>query len=260
MIPVAGPQPLIIAHRGGGKESVENSFASLKHTWDLGVRHYETDVHLSADGEVMLAHDEDLQRCYGQPGKVSDYTLEELNGFHNASGEPMPRLVDALRAYPDMYFNIDAKEDEVVEPLLKVLADEDAFDRSLIASFSGERLQKIRDLKIPGLSTSLGVGGNARLLAASNLGVSAEALGVPGISQGVRATQVPIKQHGIPVVTKRFIATAHKAGLAVHVWTVDDPDQMNRLFDWGVDGIVTDVPSVAKQILIDRGQWEPPSQ
>lgn len=260
MIPVAGRTPLVIAHRGGAKEAVENSWESLEHTWDLGVRHYETDVQLSADGEVMLMHDDDLQRCYGQPGDVSDYSFEELTNFPNASGQPMPRLRDVLAEYPDMYFNIDAKTDAVTQPLLSVLEEEGALDRTLVSSFSEKRLREVRQSDLPGLSTSLGVGGVAKLVGASASGGSAQGWGVPGIDKGVRAAQVPTERSGIPIVTKRFIATAHRAGLAVHVWTIDDVDEMNRLFDWGVDGIVTDVPSVAKQILIERGQWAPPSR
>ena len=261
MIPVAAaPNPLVIAHRGGAKESVENSFASLKHTWDLGVRHYETDVQLTADGRVVLMHDGDLERCYGHPGTVSEYSYEQLLRFPNASGEPVPLLSEALERYPDMYFNIDAKTEEVLEPLLAVLAEADAFDRVLVSSFSEGRLKRVRAKNLPGLCTSLGVGGVVRLVGGAATGMGAAAWGVPGVEKGVRAAQVPTKHSGIPIVTKRFIAAAHKAGLAVHVWTVNDPDEMNRLFDWGVDGVVTDVPSVAKQILVDRGQWVQPDR
>lgn len=256
MIPVVSPAgPLVIAHRGGAEETVENSYASLQYARDLGVRHYETDVHLTADGEVVLSHDESLERCYGEEGTVGDYTYKELLEFTNDAGEPMPLLAEALQMFPDLYFNIDAKTDQVVDPLLATLEAEDAFGRVLLSSFSERRLEKVRDMDIPDLSTSLGVRGVVQLLFASETVSSADTWRVPGPRQHVRAAQVPEKSRGVRVVSRRFVATAHTAGLAVHVWTVNDPERMVRLFDWGVDGVVTDVPSVAKQILIERGQW-----
>ena len=96
-----------------------------------------------------------------------------------------------------------------------------------------------------------------RLLLASETVSNAESWHVPGPRHGVRAAQVPEKNKGVRVVSPRFIATAHTAGLAVHVWTVNDRAQMERLIDWGVDGVVTDNPSLLKEVLIERGQWPP---
>lgn len=256
MIPVSARNPIVFAHRGGAEEAVENSYASLKYAEDLGIRFYETDVQATADGHAVLAHDDTLERCYFREGQVGDYTYAELEEIHNRAGEPAPLLSTVLRMYPDMYFNIDAKTDAVVEPMLEALAEADAFGRTMISSFSERRLERIRSLGIKGLSTSLGVRGVTKLLAAAQTGLSPSFWRVPGPKQQVRAAQVPEVSRGIRVVSPRFIATAHQAGLAVHVWTVNDPAQMVKLFDWGVDAIVTDVPSVAKEILIARGQWD----
>lgn len=256
MMPVAAtPHPLVFAHRGGSEEAVENSVSAFNRIRDLGLRHIETDVQLTSDGEVVVIHDETLDRCYGQPGKVSDYTWEEIQQFRNEADEPMPRLVDVLEQFPDMYFNIDAKTDDVAEPLLEVIREADAWDRVLIASFSEKRLERVRSLADPGLSTSLGVTAIVRLLLASETVSNAESWHVPGPRHGVTAAQVPEKNKGVRVVSPRFVATAHTAGLAVHVWTVNDREQMERLLDWGVDGIVTDRPSLLKEVLIERGQW-----
>lgn len=256
MMPVAAtPHPLVFAHRGGSEEAVENSVSAFNRIRDLGLRHIETDVQLTSDGEVVVIHDETLDRCYGQPGKVSDYTWEEIQQFRNEADEPMPRLADVLDQFPDMYFNIDAKTDDVAEPLLEVIREADAWDRVLIASFSEKRLERVRSLADPGLSTSLGVTAIVRLLLASETVSNAESWHVPGPRHGVTAAQVPEKNKGVRVVSPRFVATAHTAGLAVHVWTVNDREQMERLLDWGVDGIVTDRPSLLKEVLIERGQW-----
>ena len=115
MIPVvAAPYPLIFAHRGGGEEAVENSVAAFEHAREIGVKHIETDVQCTADGVVIISHDESLDRCYGESGKFSDYTFEELQEFRNEAGEPPHRLLDVLEMFPELYFNIDAKTDEVV--------------------------------------------------------------------------------------------------------------------------------------------------
>ncbi len=256
MMPVAAaPYPLVLAHRGGSEEAVENSFSAFERLRDLGFQYIETDVQLTSDGEVVVIHDETLDRCYGQPGKVSDYTWEEIKQFRNEADEPMPRLADVLEQFPDMYFNIDAKTDEVVEPMLSVIEKADAWDRVLVASFSEKRLERVRSLADPELSTSLGVTAVVRLLLASETVSNAESWHVPGPRHSVTAAQVPEKNRGVRVVSPRFVATAHTAGLAVHVWTVNEREKMERLLDWGVDGIVTDRPSLLKEVLVERGQW-----
>lgn len=256
MIPVAGsPYPLVFAHRGGAEEAVENSLAAFERLRDLGLRYIETDVQLSADGEVVISHDESCERGFGQEGKFSDYTFAELQEFRNEAGEAPMLLRDVLEMFPEMYFNIDAKTDEVATPLLEVLEQTGASDRVLVASFSEKRLERIREQSSPELATSLGVSAIVRLLMASETVSSAQIWHVPGPEDKVWAAQVPEKSRGVRVVSPRFIATAHTAGLAVHVWTVNERDAMERLLDWGVDGIVTDRPLLLKEVLIERGQW-----
>ncbi len=254
MIPVAAlPDPIIFAHRGGTEFGPENSWLSLQSLEDLGVTHLETDVQLTADGQVVLCHDDTLERMFGTEGKVSDYTYEELREFQNEAGEAPALLSDVLVAFPDLYLNIDAKTNEVAQPLVKVLIEHGALDRVLVASFSERRLEKLRQEYGPELSTSLGVKAVVNLLMAAETVSSAKTWRVPGPSQGARAVQVPVKTKGIRVITPRFVATAHAAGLAVHAWTVNDPEEMRNLVEMGVDGIVTDVPSVAVEVFKEMG-------
>lgn len=256
MIPVAAdPYPLVIAHRGGGDEAPENSFAAFDAMRDLGVKYIETDAHLTADGVVVVNHDETIDRTFDGVGAIADLTYEEILQFRNGAGEQMPRLDEVLDRYPDLYWNIDAKSDDVVDPLVDVITEKDAFGRVLLASFSEKRLAKIRACEQPELSTSLGVPAVVRLMLASETVSSADTWRVDGPTQHVRAVQVPEKMRGIRVVNPRFIATAHTAGIAVHVWTVNEPDAMVRLLDWGVDGLVTDRPTMLREILKARGQW-----
>ena len=259
MISVAAdPYPLVIAHRGGGDEAPENSFTAFSAMRDLGVRYIETDAHVTADGVVVLNHDDTIDRTYDGEGAISELTYEEILQYRNGAGESMPRLVDALEDFPDLFWNIDAKSDEVVGPLLDVLTEHDAFGRVLLASFSEKRLSRIRACEEPELTTSLGVPAVVRLMLASETVSAAETWRVDGPHQHVRAVQVPEKAKGIRVVNPRFVATAHTAGLAVHVWTVNDPDAMVRLLDWRVDGLVTDRPTMLREILKARGQWRDP--
>ncbi len=256
MIPVAAnPYPHIFAHRGGADEAPENTLSAFRQAQSLGVRYLETDAQLTADGVVVLSHDEVVDRCYDGTGPISSFTWDELSKLRNSAGEAMPRLDEALAEFPDLYFNIDAKTDEVAEPLLETLTEAGALGRSLIASFSEKRLNRIRELGGEELSTSLGVAAVVRLMLAAETVSAAETWRVDGPGRSVRAVQVPEKTRGIRVVNPRFIATAHTAGLAVHVWTVNEPAAMVRLLDWGVDGIVTDRPTMLREILRVRGQW-----
>jgi glycerophosphoryl diester phosphodiesterase len=161
--------------------------------------------------------------------------------------EPIPRLDDLLDAWPDLRINIDPKHDSAVDALAEVLSRTGAVERVCIGSFSDRRIARLRHLLGPRLCTSLGPRAVARLEGAG--------LHVPvGTIEG-GCVQVPPTQGRIALVTERFVRTAHGRGLAVHVWTIDEPDEMRRLLDLGVDGIMTDRPGVLKDVLVERGQW-----
>jgi glycerophosphoryl diester phosphodiesterase len=165
-----------------------------------------------------------------------------IGGAH----EPV-RLDELLEAYPDVRVNIDAKEDAVVEPMCRVLERARAVDRVCIASFSDSRLTHARRVLGPGLCTSAGPRGVAQLRLA--------AWGTRMRPPTVPCVQVPLRARGIRLVDERFVAAAHRAGIAVHVWTVDVPGEMHRLFDLGVDGIMSDEPGLLRDVLLERGQW-----
>jgi len=145
--------------------------------------------------------------------------------------------------------NIDPKHDSAVDALATTLQQANAVERVCIGSFSDRRIRRLQQLLGPMLCTSLGPKGVARLRAAS--------VGVPSGSFGSGCVQVPPSQGPIPIVDARFVAAAHARSLPVHVWTIDEPEEMNRLLDLGVDGIMTDRPSVLKAVLAARDQWNP---
>lgn len=256
MIPVvADGYPLVFAHRGGGDEVPENSLTAFAQMKDLGVLHIETDVHCTADGKVVVHHDPIVDRTYDGTGRVANLTWDEIRQMRNAAGERMPLLEEVLEEHPELWFNIDAKDDRVVDPLLHVLDRHKAFDRVMLASFSESRLKKIRRKARGAVSTSLGVSSVLRLVAAAQTATDPGSWGIPGPRVGVRAVQVPYRQGPVSVVNPRFIAAAHTLGLAVHVWTINDPAQMVELLDMGVDALITDRPTLAKELLVARGVW-----
>jgi glycerophosphoryl diester phosphodiesterase len=240
------PGPLAFAHRGGAAEVPENTMRAFEHAVGLGYTFLETDARITADGVVLAFHDAHLRRLTGRPGAVSDLTWREL-AEARVDGEPIPRMEDVLGAWPHVRLNIDPKQDAAVAPLAEIIRRTGTTDRVCLASFSGRRLAWMRRLLGPDVCTSLGPLGIARLRVAS--------LGLPVGALPAACTQVPVSSGPIPIVDKRLVGTAHDRGVQVHVWTCDDEAEMHRLLDLGVDGLMTDRPTLLKEVLTARGQW-----
>lgn len=249
------PHPIAFAHRGGALEAPENSWTSFRRAHDLGYRYLETDVHTTSDGIVVTIHDEDLRRTTERAGLVRDMSWAQLSAIRlSGTDEPVPRLDDALAAWPEMRWNIDAKHDSVAGPLIETIHRSGALDRVCITAFDDRRLARIRRALGPQLCTGMGPAATAALRVASVLP------GRPGRALAQRvapfgAAQVPVRSGRVPLADRRFIDTAHRLGVQVHVWTVDDAATMERLLDLGADGILTDRPSVLKEVLVRRGAW-----
>lgn len=260
------PGPLALAHRGGGAEAPENSRSAIEHMLALGFRYLETDVRLTLDGVVVLHHDATLDRTTDASGPLGRLTWPELAEVRLRDGEPPPRLDQVLAEHPELRLNIDLKEDAVVTPALGVIERAGADDRVAIASFSGARLRRARRIAPEGPAVSFGMDEVSRLLAVVALPgplrhrVLRRGVPTPAAAAGLRAhcVQIPVSYRGIPVATARFVDLAHELGLQVHVWTVDEAPLMHELLDRGVDGIVTDRPSVLREVLRERGQWVDP--
>lgn len=238
----------VIAHRGGAKEVAENTWSAVQHVDAIGIDWMETDVRATSDGVVVLSHDPDLSRTAGDPRLIKDLTWRELSSLDAGDGLPPVRLDDALYAFEGMRFNVDLKESRVFQPALQVVRAAGALERVRFASFSARRMAVLRRQE-PRVTTSLGVVDVAGLVLLSEAAVP-----LPhtrwGWTQGrVDAVQVPVTWRGVPVVTPRFVAAAHSAGLEVHVWTVDEPEEMRRLAGLNVDAVITDVPALAVDVL-----------
>lgn len=244
------PGPLAFAHRGGAAEAAENTMAAFERAVGLGYRHLETDARLTADGVLLAFHDATLDRLTDRTGAVSDLPWSLVRGA-TVDGEPIPKLEDVLAAWPDVRVNVDPKQDSAVAPLAEAIRRTGSTHRVGVASFSGLRIGRLRNRLGADLCTSLGPLGILRLRLAS--------LRVPTGALRAACTQVPVSVRGVPIVDRRFVDTAHERGLQVHVWTCDDADEMAALLDLGVDGLMTDRPSLLKDVLVARGQWHGPT-
>lgn len=247
------PGPIPFAHRGGSAEGPENTILSFTHALSLGYRYLETDVRATRDGVVAVIHDPVLDRVADRAGTVEALSWADLERARLGDGESVSRLDELLERWPDARWNIDAKDDAVVDPLAEVVRRAGALDRVCLTSFSDRRVARLQRALGPGLCTGMGPRALARLRVASLLPAGLVPAAARRSVSG--AAQVPARRGLIPLTDPTFLAGARRAGVAVHVWTIDDEAAMDRLLDAGVDGIMTDRPSVLRRVLMRRGQW-----
>ncbi len=244
---LAHPGAIAIAHRGGGLEREENTLPAFDHAVSVGFTHAELDVHATRDGEVVIHHDPDLHRLCDDPRRICDLDWRSLQNVRTKGGAHIPRLQDLLEAHPGLQVTIEAKSDDVVAPLCALIQRMGVLGRISIGAFSPTRTDRARKLLGPDLLWSPAHAQVARLWA--------RGWGLPVWLQGFGVVQIPPDWKGIPIVTPRFIRAAHAAGVAVQVWTVNEAAEMHRLLDLGVDGLMTDRPSLLREVLEARGQW-----
>lgn len=213
----------------------------------LGFHYVETDVHVTSDGVLLAFHDDVLDRVTDRSGIIAELPWSEVQKAKVSGREPIPLLEDLLGSFPDLRVNIDPKHDAAVAPLIDVIEKTSALDRVCVASFSDSRVSTMRKALGPTLCTALGPNGVRRLVVA--------AYGLPTGRFTSPCAQVPVKQGSVTIVSDRFLKAAHRRDIAVHVWTIDEASEMERLLDMGVDGIMTDRPAVLRSVLEHRGQW-----
>lgn len=240
--------PIAFAHRGGHDVAPENTLASFRHAVSLGYRYLETDAHRTLDGVLVAFHDPDLNRTCGVDANIVEMTAADVAEARvvdpDGTAHSIPLLAELLEAFPDIRFNIDAKSDEAVEPLAALVRRFDAVDRVCLASFNKSRLRRLRVLLGPGLLTNLSPSEVATLRVVGRLRGDAP-----------RAAQVPTVLRGVEVVNERFLTNARRSGVPVHVWTINERNEMERLLDLGVDGIMTDETGLLRTVMIERGVW-----
>jgi glycerophosphoryl diester phosphodiesterase len=245
------PSPVALAHRGGAREAPENSLRAFRRAVGLGFEYIETDVRATADGVVVVFHDERLNRVTDRVGRIRDLPFAEVRKAHIGNAERVHSLAEILELFPNTRFNIDIKEDNAVEPVMQVLAAGDHLQRMCVASFSWARLRAVRAAFGDRVCTSLAPPEVAALVSRSRLGRLSVASGAL-LPDGPVCVQVPRRSSRVPIITPSFLRAAHDRGWPVHVLTIDDPFEMEGLLRSGVDGIITDRPSVLRQVLRDR--------
>ena len=242
---------LAFAHRGGASQWPENSMPAFQGAVDLGYRYIETDVHATRDGVLLAFHDEHLDRVTDRNGLIAELDYAEVAKARIDGLEPIPRFEELLATWPDIHFNVDPKSDGAVDPLIGAVRDMKAIDRVCITSFSSKRTAAARAALGPDLCTGLGPTGTFRLRLSSLSGPARSLWG--GFVEG--CAQLPTHQWGIRLIDRALIDRAHEMGLQVHVWTIDDRAEMERLIDLGVDGLMTDEPALLRTVLESRGLW-----
>lgn len=253
------PVPRLIAHRGASGTHPENTLAAFRAAVGTGAEMIELDVHLAADGVPVVVHDRTLTRTTGARGRVAERRAEDLAaldagfGFSpdggrtfpfRGRGEGIPGLREVLAAFPDTRFTLEVKStDPALDPALgAVLRETGAERRVLLASHAARIVRRLRE-SFPALPTNV-----AREEVAAFL-----RRGPSTLAPAARAFQVPPRYYLRRIVTPRFVAAAHAAGLEVHVWTVNDVAAMEALLDLGVDGIMTDFPERLLGVYRRRG-------
>ena len=211
----------------------------------LGYRYLETDVHVTSDGVLVAFHDDVLDLVTDLTGPIAERPWSEVRRAR-VQGEPIPLLEDILGAWPEVRVNIDAKSEGAVPAVAETLDRTAAHARVCIGSFVDRRVGRLRKLTGGRVCTWMGRGQILRLRLAS--------LGLPGTTFAPCA-QVPVRHGRLPVVDRRLVDAAHRRGVAVQVWTIDDRAEMERLLELGVDGILSNRPTLLKEVLVERKQW-----
>ncbi len=245
---------IAMAHRGGAGHAeligLENTLHAFQHAVDLGYTYLETDVHLAAGGRLIAFHDAVLDRVTDGIGTVSEATSEAILAARIGRDHPIPAFADLFEEFGSCRFNIDLKGDRAGEALADLLEATDGHDRVCVGSFSRARIRDFRRRTGGRVATSASPIEVAAFLAAPSAATARRLTG-----NQVAVLQVPHRRGRVPIVTGALVRRAHRVGVHVHVWTVDERAEMEDLLDLGVDGLITDRTDVLKDLLISRGLW-----
>ncbi len=233
----------------------------------------ELDVHRSADGHLVVCHDESIDRTTPHTGRIGQFTLKELQTFDNAfwwapgyeattelsaseylfrgralddSAFGIATVEGVLREFPETFLNFDIKEvgsmryESQLADLLRAYGRQSDV---IVASFHDDALRVFHNYA-PEIHVSLGPTDTVLFYDAAVNGAR-----MPRFDATQVALQIPPSFDGTQIIDASFVTAAHDANLAVHAWTIDDPEEMHQLLDWNVDGVMTDRPSVLDSVL-----------
>jgi glycerophosphoryl diester phosphodiesterase len=255
-------RPMVIAHRGGKGLRPGNTMAAFSFAVELDVDVLEMDIHRTADGVIVVMHDDTVDRTTDGSGRLQDLTLAELKALdagyywteddgqtypYRGQGITVPTLEELFIAFPDMRMNIEIKQESpsIVEPFCRLIREFNMADKVLIGTFHETTLDEFRET-CPGIATSM-VESEIRLLYVLSRAYLDALFQAPA-----EATQIPEFSGDLQVATERFVQAAHGHNVSVHVWTVNETEDMERLLEMGVDGIITDRPDRLLELLAKR--------
>ncbi|NPA91559.1 MAG: glycerophosphodiester phosphodiesterase [Chloroflexi bacterium] len=261
------PQPTAYAHRGGAALWPENTLYAFQHAWELGVDVLELDVRGTRDGAIVVIHDPTVDRTTNGTGRVKDMTLADIQALdagyrftpdggktypYRGQGIRIPTLEEVFDALPNARFNIEVKSNDppIVDAVADLIRRKGMEDRVLIGAFDQKIAEALRRA-LPEAAT-FATEGEARAF------WFWQKVHLPRVWRPVPdALQVPptfpVKGYPVTVLSPYYVQAAHRLGVHVDVWTVDDPDEMARFLDMGVDGIMSDRPDVLLEVLRSRG-------
>lgn len=244
--------PVAIAHRGYSRDGLENSMTAFKAALDLGFSYLETDINTTSDGVAMVFHDPTLDRTTDADGAIAALPYSVVGKARIGGREPIATIDEFVAALPKASFNIDVKDAGSVGPLVAAIEKYALHDRVCVASFSEKRRRQV----LAGLSRPVASSpGKSLLVAYFLLSPWLPGAVVRRLMRGVDVLQVPTQYKGLELVTAATVRRAHKLGLKIHVWTINDPVRMHALFDVGVDGVMTDRADLLAEVMRQRGYW-----
>lgn len=259
-------RPAVVAHRGGALVRPENTLMAFRQAEHLGVDMLEMDLRATRDGVPVVLHDATVDRTTDGTGAVRQMDLGEVRRLdaayhwspphrpdtfpHRGQGVRIPTLEEVLEAFPAVPMTLEIKQSDpsMVEAVGSMLRRHGRFEDVVVASFDVRVLREMRR-RFPGVATSASRHEGMVFLALHHLRL--DALYRPPF----HVLQVPERQGALPVVSPRLVRRARRKGVPVQVWTVNDPDDMRRLVDMGVQGLITDRPDLAVGVV--RGEARP---
>ena len=259
-------RPLVIAHQGGDDLWPGETLYAFEKAVEIGADVLEMDAHLTKDGQIVLMHDEEVDRTTDGTGLIEDLTLEELKrldaayGWSNDGDKTFPyrgqgiqvtTLEELFQKFPQMRYVIEIKltQNPIDKPLCDLIRGHNMQDKVMIASFHDQAMQNFRST-CPEVATSASRGEVTRFVLLGKLFLSG--LIAPQY-QSIQPPYDPEESMNIPIMTERFIREAHAKNIKVEPWTVDDPELMRQYIEWGVDGIITDRPDLMIEVLEEMG-------
>lgn len=249
------PRPRVFGHRGAAGLAPENTFPSFALALELGATYLELDVHGTRDGTIVVVHDAELDRTTDGSGPVSALTLaevERLDAGHQFStdgrhfpyrgqGIRVPTLDALLRRFPSVPLNIEIKQEQpaIVDSVVQLIRAAGRSRDVVLAAEHDSIMATIRQAVGDDIATSFSTGDMIDFVGRLNGGF--------GDYRPVgRALQIPPRFGDVELVTADSVAAAHRFGLEVHVWTINEREEIDRLLGLGIDGIMSDLPGLAR--------------